>query len=66
MSAEFVHLHLHTEYSLVDSVLRIKKAMPVIAESMAAVALTDQSNLMGDWRERHRRQPAQTGAAGAE
>lgn len=47
MSAEFVHLHLHTEYSLVDSVVRLKKAMPVVAESMAAVALTDQSNMMG-------------------
>ena len=47
MSAEFVHLHLHTEYSLVDSVLRIKKAMPVVAQSMAAVALTDQSSMMG-------------------
>ncbi len=47
MSAEFVHLHLHTEYSLVDSVVRIKKAMPVIAQSMAAVALTDQNNMMG-------------------
>ncbi|MGB0867690.1 MAG: DNA polymerase III subunit alpha, partial [Granulosicoccaceae bacterium] len=47
MSAEFVHLHLHTEYSLVDSVVRIKKLMPVLSESMAAVALTDQSNMMG-------------------
>ncbi|HEX7115882.1 MAG TPA: DNA polymerase III subunit alpha [Steroidobacter sp.] len=48
----FVHLHLHTEYSLVDSVVRIKSenGMPglmdaVLAAGMPAVALTDQSNL---------------------
>ncbi|MEJ2601761.1 MAG: DNA polymerase III subunit alpha [Gammaproteobacteria bacterium] len=42
----FVHLHLHTEYSLVDSVLRIAPLMSAVAErGMPAVALTDQSNL---------------------
>ncbi len=42
----FVHLHLHTEYSLVDSVLRIRPLMSAVAErGMPAVALTDQSNL---------------------
>ena len=49
----FVHLHLHTEYSLVDSVVRIQsetEAAPglmdaVAAAGMPAVALTDQSNL---------------------
>ncbi len=46
MANEFVHLHVHSEYSLVDSTIRLK---PLIAETrkrgMAAVALTDQSNL---------------------
>ena len=43
---EFVHLHLHTEYSLVDGLIRIKPLMQRTAElGMAATALTDQSNL---------------------
>jgi DNA polymerase III subunit alpha len=49
----FVHLHLHTEYSLVDSVVRIQSESggppslmdAVAAAGMPAVALTDQSNL---------------------
>ncbi len=42
----FVHLHLHTEYSLVDGLCRIKPLMAAVAEAgMPAVALTDQSNL---------------------
>jgi DNA polymerase-3 subunit alpha len=46
MANQFVHLHLHSEFSLLDSTLRLK---PLIAETrnrdMAAIALTDQSNL---------------------
>ncbi len=42
----FVHLHLHTEFSLVDGVVRIKPLMEAVAaDGMPAVALTDQSNL---------------------
>ncbi len=42
----FVHLHLHTEYSLVDGMCRIKPLMEaVVAGGMPAVALTDQANL---------------------
>ena len=49
----FVHLHLHTEYSLVDSVVRIQsetEGVPGLMDAVAtmgmpAVALTDQSNL---------------------
>ena len=42
----FVHLSLHTEYSLVDGVVRIKPlASAVAAAGMPAVALTDQSNM---------------------
>ena len=44
----FVHLHLHTEYSLVDSTLRIPALMDRCAEDgMPAVALTDRNNLFG-------------------
>ncbi|MEM7207131.1 MAG: DNA polymerase III subunit alpha [Pseudomonadota bacterium] len=45
MTAKFVHLHVHTEYSLVDSVIRIKPLMQAVAQGMPAVALTDLSNL---------------------
>ncbi len=46
MSAEFVHLHVHSEYSLVDGVARIKPMVARVAEQgMPAVALTDQSNM---------------------
>src|SRR6202522_20806 len=43
---QFVHLHLHTEYSLVDGIVRVPELMAsVAAAGMPAVALTDQSNL---------------------
>ncbi|HFE36948.1 MAG TPA: PHP domain-containing protein, partial [Gammaproteobacteria bacterium] len=46
MNAPFVHLHIHTEFSLVDGIVRIKPLMKMVASSgMPAVALTDQSNL---------------------
>ncbi|MDX1513834.1 MAG: DNA polymerase III subunit alpha [Gammaproteobacteria bacterium] len=46
MSARFVHLHLHTEYSLVDGVLRIKPLVQAVADlGMPAVAVTEQGNL---------------------
>jgi len=48
MSSPFVHLHVHTEYSLVDSTVRIAALMErCAAEGMPAIALTDQNNLFG-------------------
>ena len=48
MSAGFVHLHVHTEYSMVDSTVRIPGLVARCAqEQMPAVALTDQNNLFG-------------------
>jgi DNA polymerase-3 subunit alpha len=42
----FVHLRLHTEYSLIDGIVRVPELMAAVAAgSMPAVALTDQSNL---------------------
>ncbi len=42
----FVHLRLHTEYSLVDSTLRIKPLMKrAVEQGIPALALTDQCNL---------------------
>ena len=44
----FVHLHVHTEYSLVDSTVRIPALMEEAAtDGMPAVAMTDQNNLFG-------------------
>lgn len=50
---EFVHLHLHTEYSLLDGAARIKrgKASPLVdalkAKGMKAAAITDHGNMYG-------------------
>ena len=44
----FVHLHLHTEFSLVDSTVRIPKLIDeCVRKNMPAVAITDQNNLFG-------------------
>ena len=43
---QFVHLRLHTEYSLLDGIVRVPELMTAVAAAgMPAVALTDQSNL---------------------
>ncbi len=48
MTPGFVHLHVHTEYSLVDSVVRVPELVAAAAAgSMPAVAITDQGNLFG-------------------
>ncbi len=42
----FVHLRLHTEYSLLDSVVRIPELVAAAAAAgMPAIAVTDQNNL---------------------
>ncbi|MBK1646738.1 DNA polymerase III subunit alpha [Thiocapsa imhoffii] len=46
MDPSFVHLHLHSEYSLVDGLVRVKPLVKRVAElGMPAVAITDQCNL---------------------
>ena len=46
MEKPFIHLHLHSEYSLVDSVLRIGDVISASKEhNMPAVAVTDLSNV---------------------
>ncbi|MEY6433434.1 DNA polymerase III subunit alpha [Thioalkalicoccus limnaeus] len=46
MDPSFVHLHLHSEYSLVDGLIRIKPLVKAAAQAgMPAVAVTDQGNL---------------------
>ena len=44
----FVHLHVHTEFSIVDSVVRIPDLVAATAAAnMPAIAITDQGNLFG-------------------
>jgi len=44
--AEFVHLRVHSEYSIVDGIVRVDELVAATAAAgMPAVAVTDQSNL---------------------
>lgn len=44
----FVHLHLHSEYSLLDGAIRFSELMPLAkAHGMEALGLTDHGNLYG-------------------
>jgi DNA polymerase III subunit alpha len=46
VATSFVHLHVHSEYSLVDGLARVKPLVQRAADlGMPAVALTDQSNM---------------------
>lgn len=46
MDAKFIHLNCHTEYSLKDSLIRIKSLQAYCADShMPAIAITDFMNL---------------------
>ena len=46
--AEFVHLHCHTEYSLLDGAIRVKDLCTrAKATGMPAAAITDHGNLYG-------------------
>jgi len=48
MSAEFVHLHVHTQYSLLDGAVKVKDLVKrVAAAGMNAVAVTDHGNMFG-------------------
>ncbi len=44
----FVHLHCHTDYSLLDGACEISQLMDLAVEQkMPAVAMTDHGNLFG-------------------
>ena len=46
MNPTFVHLRIHTEFSLVDGIVRIKPLVKKLADyAMPAAAITEQSNL---------------------
>ena len=45
---EFVHLHLHTEYSLLDGMAQISKVVKRAKQlNMPAIAMTDHGNMYG-------------------
>src|SRR3954451_18259830 len=44
----FTHLHLHTQYSLLDGAIRVKDLFPKVTElGMDTVAVTDHGNMFG-------------------
>lgn len=44
----FVHLHVHTHYSLLDSTVKVKELVATVGErGMDAVAVTDHGNMFG-------------------
>ncbi len=48
MTSSFIHLHLHSEFSIVDGIVRPAQLVAKAAElGMPAVAITDQCNLFG-------------------
>lgn len=50
MKAMFNHLHLHSEYSLLDGIAKIKDLVPRAKElGFKAIALTDHGNLHGSY-----------------
>ena len=48
MTPEFIHLRVHTAYSLLEGAIKIPKLMKLCEElKMPAVAITDSGNLFG-------------------
>jgi DNA polymerase-3 subunit alpha len=48
MSKDFVHLHVHTEYSLLDGFSRVPNLIKRAKElNMSAIAITDHGNMFG-------------------
>ncbi|RGP54441.1 DNA polymerase III subunit alpha [Pseudomonas abyssi] len=46
MSPSFIHLRVHSEYSLVDGLVKVKPLIKAVGEAgMPAVAITDQNNM---------------------
>lgn len=46
--SDFVHLHLHTEYSLLDGLTKVKNLIPAIKDmGMDSVAITDHGTMYG-------------------
>ncbi len=66
--ADFVHLHVHSEYSLLDGAAQLDKLVDKAKElKFPAIALTDHGNLFGaiDFREAARSGARRTAATRA-
>ena len=47
-SGNFVHLHVHTEYSMLDGAAKISELVAEVArQEMPAIAMTDHGNVFG-------------------
>ena len=47
-AVDFVHLHVHTQYSLLDGAIRIDRLLKRVADfDMDAVAITDHGTMFG-------------------
>ena len=48
MSSEFTHLHVHTQYSMLDGAVKVKDLVKRTAKlGMQAIAITDHQNMFG-------------------
>jgi DNA polymerase-3 subunit alpha len=46
--SEFVHLHVHSQYSMLDGAVKVKNLVKHVGKlGMSAVALTDHGNMFG-------------------
>src|SRR4051794_1862930 len=46
--ADFVHLHVHSQYSMLDGAVKVKNLVKQVQkQGMSAVALTDHGNMFG-------------------
>lgn len=51
MTIDFVHLHVHSEYSSLDGIIRVSELPGYVARNnMKAVAITDHGNLGGSFK----------------
>ena len=48
MSSPFIHLRVHSDFSMMDGLNKVKPILNKVAElNMPAVAITDQMNMCG-------------------
>ena len=48
MNDTFIHLNLHSQYSIIDSTIRIPELMKeCVSNNFPAITLTDQNNVFG-------------------
>ena len=51
MDSDFVHLRFHSEYSIVNGIVRLDPAIAAaVADSRVALGITDQMNIFGGLR----------------